>query len=399
MPIYKKENAPYLVKVNYTDKYGVAHQVVRQNKSTSTFAGAKKVEAELLLKYSNQQYQQANIDAISKMTFAELLEEYEETTASETRKSTQRGKNKAIRLYIKDFFKDIKVIDIDAPLCQKWKNYINKQTKDDGEPLALSYRRSIYKVLNAVFNYAIKYYNLTFNPLNRIGPFKDVNLIEDELQYWTLDEFNKFIAMFKDFCESKNGKTLDDLVYWGYYVEFNILYFCGLRKGESYCLTWNRIVKGTYSNSFKITESMDQKTTPYEITGPKNKSSKRKVPICERLQFILDEHYQRYQNVYGFSDDWFICGGLEPIKDTTLDKRKNRFAAKAGIQQIRIHDFRHSFASLLINGDVNIKTISKWMGHATVQETWNRYGHLYPEKENEAVQYLNKINKISVNDA
>ncbi len=389
MPIYKKENAPYLVKVNYTDKYGNQHQIVRQNKKTLTRAGAKQVEAELTLKYTNRNISE---NVISEMTLDELIDEYLEVKASETRASTYRHSEQAIRLYIRKYFKNIKIYDLDAPLCQRWKTYVGSQkNSNNGQPLSIGYKNAIYKSFNAIINYAIKMYNLPFNPLNRIGPFKDVNLIEEEIHYWTLEEFNKFITMFRDFCISNDGKTLDDLRYWGYYVGYNILYFCGLRKGEAYCLTWNKIIKGKNSNSFKINQSMNQKTNPFEITGPKNKSSNRTVLICKRLQDILDEHYARYSNVYGFGDDWFICGGIEPMHDTTLAEYKNKYAAKAGIPQIRIHDFRHSFASMLINGDVNIKTISKWMGHSTVQETWNRYGHLYPEKENEALVYLDKI--------
>lgn len=392
MPIYKKENAPYLVKINYTDKYGFAKQVVRQNKSTSTLAGAKKVEAELILKYSNRN--NGTIHDINKITMDELIDDYLKSKSLDLRKSTVINSTKFINLYIINFFKGIRIEDIDVPLCNKWKIWMSQQKNSrTGKELSVEYKNDAYKVLSAILNYAVQVYNLPFNPLSRISRFKEHSIAKERIRYWTLDQFNSFINELEKYCKEKESEEfLNSFIYWGYYVEFHILYFCGLRKGESFCLRWNDIIKGKFYNSFKIFRSMNQKIIPYEITAPKNSSSIRTVPICARLQKVLDEHYDRYQKVYGFSDDWYICGGIEPVKSTALDNYKNKIATSLNLPKIRIHDFRHSFATLLINGDVNIKTISKWMGHATVDQTWNTYGHLYPEKENEALIFIDKIN-------
>lgn len=85
--------------------------------------------------------------------------------------------------------------------------------------------------------------------------------------------------------------------------------------------------------------------------------------------------------------------GISPIPDTTLETAKNELCGVCGLPKIRVHDFRHSFVTLLINSDINIKTISKLVGHATVDQTWNTYGHLYPEKENEAIEMINRLSE------
>ena len=54
------------------------------------------------------------------------------------------------------------------------------------------------------------------------------------------------------------------------------------------------------------------------------------------------------------------------------------------LQPITLHECRHTFASLLIDAGVNPKAIQEFMGHATIEETFSRYGHLMPGTRNQA---------------
>ncbi|MDR1630653.1 MAG: tyrosine-type recombinase/integrase [Oscillospiraceae bacterium] len=86
-----------------------------------------------------------------------------------------------------------------------------------------------------------------------------------------------------------------------------------------------------------------------------------------------------------------MCGGLQPVRDSTLDRWKAVYAKTAGIKNIRIHDFRHSHASLLANEGINIQEIARRLGHSKIEITWNTYAHLYPREEERAIAILNKI--------
>ncbi|MFR5439949.1 MAG: tyrosine-type recombinase/integrase, partial [Monoglobus pectinilyticus] len=68
-----------------------------------------------------------------------------------------------------------------------------------------------------------------------------------------------------------------------------------------------------------------------------------------------------------------------------------KYAELAGIKKIRIHDFRHSHASLLANEGINIQEIARRLGHSKIEITWNTYSHLYPREEERAINILNKI--------
>lgn len=54
------------------------------------------------------------------------------------------------------------------------------------------------------------------------------------------------------------------------------------------------------------------------------------------------------------------------------------------LQPITLHECRHTFASLLIDAGVNPKAIQEFMGHATIEETFSRYGHLMPDAREHA---------------
>jgi integrase len=68
-----------------------------------------------------------------------------------------------------------------------------------------------------------------------------------------------------------------------------------------------------------------------------------------------------------------------------------RFASLAGIKKIRIHDFRHSHASLLVHEGINIQEIAKRLGHSDVSMTLGTYSHLYPSEADRALNILDKI--------
>jgi integrase len=67
------------------------------------------------------------------------------------------------------------------------------------------------------------------------------------------------------------------------------------------------------------------------------------------------------------------------------------YAAEAGLDVIRIHDFRHSHVSVLANERINIQEIARRLGHSKIEMTWNTYSHLYPREEERAIDVLNKI--------
>lgn len=208
------------------------------------------------------------------------------------------------------------------------------------------------------------------------------------MSFYTPEEFKKYIEVAKKQALKKQKKE-KNLYEWNFYVFFNIAYYTGLRKGEIHALRWNDINNDYLSVKHSITQKLKNRCDVE--TPPKNKSSIRTLQIPLPLIKILKEHKKRQMQLQNFSEDSRILGDGKCLRDTTIQKRNMLYSSLAGVKTIRIHDFRHSHASLLANMGINIQEVARRLGHTKVEITWNTYSHLYPKEEEKAVAILNAV--------
>ena len=357
----------YRVRVNYVDSQGRSRQIDRVAYGN---AEARALEAKLI-------HETKEAAPAASLTVQTLYTEYMAFKKHEVRETTLNKAKDVLSIHVLPHLKDIKINKLTTPILQQWKNTIS-----ENEALSNAMRRNIYGAFRTMLNYAVKMEYIPKNPLLSIGNFKDAYAAaqKEVLHYYTADEFKRYIA-----CARKKAVTVTD---WGYYVFFSIAYYTGMRKGEINALKWADI----NGNIIHVTKSIVQKLKGADReTPPKNKSSYRDIQLPLPLIKILQEHKERQQQIEYFSDDFRVCGGAGCLRDSSLDKKNREFANAAGLPHIRIHDFRHSHASLLANEGINIQEIARRLGHSKIEMTWNTYAHLYPREEERAVQILNKI--------
>jgi integrase len=119
--------------------------------------------------------------------------------------------------------------------------------------------------------------------------------------------------------------------------------------------------------------------------GDTKSRNRRKVPIVG----LLREHLaaERLRQPPGME----LCFGLDggrPFRPDRLQQRADATWVAAGLERLTLHDCRHTFASLAIASGVNAKALSTYMGHSSITETLDRYGHLMPGNEAEAATLL-----------
>lgn len=379
MPIYKTDKG-YRVQVNYTDSFGNKKVIVKQNKNTQTLKQAKQVEAEILLKVKSGSGLDDNI------TLDELFEYHLKSAVNDTKKSSVATKIKRYENHVKPYFGHRKINSLTVIDFQNWKNDLL------ATGLSIAHLQGIYACLHALLNYAVKYDFLVKNHLSKLGNFKNPNATIKEYNVWDVADFEKFAEEVKKTCiEYEENKNEDYLLQWGYYVMYNILFYCGCRKGEVYPLTWNdidfdnRILKIRRNLIYKI-----EKGT-FLITTPKTKNSIRDIPLPQRLIDVLNEHRMRYNDVYGFTEEFYVCGGVAPLTDTKLADLCKECAKRAGVKQVTIHGLRHSHASVLLKNKVNVLAVSKRLGHSSVRETMETYAHLFKETEFEVADLIDAL--------
>lgn len=367
-PIKKDGKIKYRVRVNYTDSYGNSKQIERTAYGADE---AKQLERELTHSVKVEK-------PSAKIAVQQLYEEYLRAKQHEIREVTYAKKKEVFEHHILPYFGKMKLDKLNVQTLQKWKESVEEQ----GYSIAM--RKNMYKEFRAMLNFGVKMEYLPKNPLLQVGNF--VAPMEDvkEMDFYTPEEFQKYIKVARERAE-KNTRSLID---WNYYVFFCIAYFTGMRKGEIYALNWNDIKNG----EINITKSLSQKLKGEDrITPPKNRSSIRKIQIPDPLQKVLDEHFERCQQVPGFINEYFVCGGIHPVRDSSVFRMNKKFAELAGVKKIRIHDFRHSHASYLANYGINIQEVAKRLGHSNIGITLRTYSHLYPKESERALTALNEI--------
>jgi integrase len=154
-------------------------------------------------------------------------------------------------------------------------------------------------------------------------------------------------------------------------------FYAGLRRGELRALLWDDVDLG--DGLIHVERSM----SGHGETGrPKSRAGRRSVPIVAALRDLLVEH-----KLVTCRDGGLVFGSTttQPFTPTAVRKRALTAWRKAGLEPIGLHECRHTFASLLIAAGLNAKAITAYLGHASIQTTFDLYGHLMPGNEDEAV--------------
>lgn len=245
---------------------------------------------------------------------------------------------------------------------------------------SFNYLNSFYSLFSICYKYAIEQNIITENIFLKIKKFKKSNLVEQELNFLTLEQFQLFIKYFKNDT---------------YRLFFELLYWTGCRKGEALALSWNdiKVNSNTYQIYFNKTCSYDllDKNKLYLITTPKTKNSKRIISIPK---FLYDKLMQYKSQFLNSKKTDFIFGQNRPLATTSLQRHfKNALhesQKKHNIPDIRIHDLRHSHVSLLVNQKTYIYDVAKRIGD-TVETVLNVYTHWFPLADKYIVEKLEDL--------
>lgn len=307
------------------------------------------------------------------MTLQQLYDEYIAVKEHEVRTSTLIKCKSVLNNHVLNTnLKDKRIDKLNKRVLQMWKNELAK--KD----ISIAMKNNVIRDFNTLLNYAKKMDYLTKNPLAELGKFKDAyfTTAQDKMQYYTPEQFRRYIQAAKD-----SRRTLTDYCCCIFFI---LAYYTGMRKGEINALKWSDLE----GNTLHVRRSICQKVKGYEETPPKNKSSYRDLQIPKKVLKELNEHRAVLQKNIEYRESLRICGGYKPIADTQLENHNQQYAKAAGLPHIRIHDFRHSHASLLCNEGINIQEVARRLGHSDVSMTWNTYSHLYPKAEEKALEVL-----------
>ena len=340
-----KKTGKWLIQYRYTDWQG------KRRKSTKRGFATKREAEEWLRNFLITQ--KADFD----MKFEDFWKMYCADMETRLREHTMRTKKYIVELKILPYFGNKRVNDITAADIRQWQNELIKMGYSP------TYLKTINNQLSAIFNYAVRYYDLKSNPCAKAGSMGKSKA--EEMDFWTGEEFRKFI-------DSVMNKRLS-------YMAFMTLYWTGMRMGELLALNPKDI--DLEKRTISITKSYQRLGKKDVITPPKTPKSKRVITIPEFLAADIKDYMD---SLYDLQED----DRLFPITKYYLEHEMQRGIKESGVKRIRVHDLRHSHASMLIELGFSPLEIANRLGHEKVETTLNTYAHLYPNKQTKLAERL-----------
>ncbi|MEO8596739.1 MAG: site-specific integrase [Candidatus Solibacter sp.] len=192
------------------------------------------------------------------------------------------------------------------------------------------------------------------------------------------------------FIEATKGHRLGAL--------FSVATAIGLRKGEALGLKWSAIdfERGTLSVRIALqrVKMPGEKKGKLLLTEPKRKSRRTinlpRVSVSALIEHraIQEQERQLAGSRWQELDYVFTTGIGTPMEPRNLERAYGQILALAGLHHIRIHDLRHTAATLLLSQGVHPRVVMELLGHSQIAITMNTYSHVVPALMKEAANQM-----------
>ena len=356
MPVFKNEdNGTWYVMARYVNWKGERKQKCKRGFATKREAQ----EWERMFKLQTS----SDLD----MSFEAFTELYINDVKNRLKENTWLTKEHIIRTKILPYFGKLKISEISTKEIITWQNEMLAYRDEKKKPYSQTYLKTLHNQLSAIFNHAVRYYELRSNPAAKVGNMGREE--HKEMLFWTKEEYKKFSFEMMDKPVS--------------FYAFEMLYWCGIREGELLALTPADF--NFDKETVTINKSYQRLKGQDVITSPKTKKSNRtiKMPKC-----LCEEMKEYLGMLYGLKKKDRIF----TVTKSYLHHEMDRGAKAAGVKRIRIHDLRHSHISLLIDMGFSAVAIADRVGHESIDITY-QYAHLFPSKQIEMAEKLDDLGK------
>lgn len=313
----------------------------------------------------------------SKITVGEWAARYLETYVKpKVRPTSYSNYHDAMRLHINPAIGHIPLQSLKTHMIQDFYNR-------EAETLSAWMIHRIHQVLNGALKQAVRERLIPTNPAEyTVRP----SIKRKEMAVLSPEEVDRYLETARN-----------DRLYPAFLLELTT----GLRRGELLALTWDCInfAEGTLAVKKSLTRVryIEEGKTRLEMTDPKTESSKRLIPLLpeviqelKRLKKKQAEERlffgQAYQNNLVFATP-----EGKPIDPRTFDRRHKAILKKAELKHVRLHDLRHTFATILLQEGENPENLRDLLGHTKTSTTLDLYCHSTMEGKKKAVHRLRNV--------
>ncbi len=356
------------------------YQTGKRRQKWYTVKGTKR-DAERYLRETLNNLDKGVVIKNTRITFGEWLREWLDNYASiETGQSTLESYKSNIERHIIPALGMIPLAQLEAKDIQAFYAKELKSGRADGKG-GLSATTILYhhKMIRKALKQAVHLDLVARNVADGVKP--------PRVQKVTMSTFSpEEVIRFLDAAKETD-----------WYVFFATLLYTGLRRGELLALRWRNLDLDT--GKLAVVETATKLDNgKYVLKEPKTIHSKRSISLPQSLVELLkgyrvDQELLRIQLgvTLGVDDFVFIRADGSPINPNAVTLAFKRILKRAGLRDIRVHDLRHTHATLMLREGIHPKVVSERLGHANINITLDTYSHVLPGLQEDAAEKFDNI--------
>lgn len=312
------------------------------------------------------------------VTLLDIWEKLQPIRKAELKKTSFEKQKRLMKLYVLPLFGYKKLKDIKPFMIQSYYTELKEKGLSNG---TIS---NIHRCFRVIFKHAVEWEIVHDDVMTKVKKPREEQM---EMKTWNVQECNRFLEYLKRIDNKK------------YYIFFLLAIYTGMRRGELLALTWKDI--DFINKRIFITKALTKTDEGLAVDSPKTKSSYRSISISN---FVIEqlEIYHKYQKMIFFrfgmkiGEESFVFCGKTPLSPLHLDAPHQFMKIhynRAGVPRIRIHDLRHTHATLMLEAGEHPKIVQDRLGHSSVQMTLDKYSHVTQNmQQNAADNFENIIN-------
>ncbi len=304
------------------------------------------------------------------LSVGEFLDQWlQEVVRPNVRPWTYAGYEVHVRLHLKPA---LGKLPLDRLTPMHVQEFINRKSSEGLRPKSIRYIRG---TLRSALNHALRWGLISRN----VAALATSPRVEQyEIKPLTPAEARTFLQSLK-------GDRLEAL--------YSVALTMGLRQGEALGLRWRDVdLELGYLRVSKQLQRIDRRL---QLVEPKTARSRRTIAMPPSVVAALRDHRDRQdadRKAAGkrWSESDFVFTGPEgaPLDGSAISKQFHRLLERAGLEQRRFHDLRHSCATLLLAQGVSPRVVMDVLGHSQIGLTMNTYAHVIPELRREAADRM-----------
>jgi len=267
----------------------------------------------------------------------------------------------AIELYLRPHLGAVRLLELRAHHLDRL--YVSISVGRRGRPLSPSTIRRIHAVLRSALNTAVKRRLIPYNPADHVELAPEN---PKRARPWTVKQVRAFL-------DATHDDRLAPL--------YRLLLVTGMRRGEAVGLRWLDV--DLDGRCLFIVQQITEIRGRGVVGTPKTKRGSRVIPIDDGTVEILRRHQQNQHLERLAGGDAWTDSGLaftrpdgSPLRPEYVTRHFQKLGAQLGLPAIRLHDLRHTNASLSLTAGVDMKVVSERLGHSQLAITADLYTHV-----------------------